>query len=75
MTPEPCRIVHIFSVLAHIIPGNLYIWAKNTMIFKYSSPKRLNHTDSEPGGTESQLLHESNRLPPQRKRENACRTD
>ena len=76
MIPEPCRIVQFFSVLAHIIPGNLCIWAENRTIFQHSSPMLcLIQADSEPGGTESRLLHESGRLPQRMKRENVCLTD
>ncbi len=75
MIPEPHRIVQFFLVLAHIIPGNLYIRAKKPMIFQHSSPKPLTKADSEPSGTKPQLPHESNRLPQRMKRENVCLTD
>ena len=75
MIPEPCRIVQFFSVLAHIIHENLSIWAKNPMIFRHSGPGPLIRAGSEPGGTESRLLRESNRRPQRMKRENVCLTD
>ena len=37
MIPDPCRIVQLFSVLAHIIPGNLSIHVEKLMFFQHSA--------------------------------------
>ena len=73
---NPVVLFSFFHVLAHIIPRKFVLPGKKPDDFStFSSKQLISQADSEPGGTKSLLLRESNRLPQQMKLENVCRTD